>query len=311
MRIDFWKKWLEPKPYNQGYLPADGGHEVFFQEFGNPSGKPILVFHGGPGGSFKAKHVSFADLKKHRVVGFDQRGCGQSKPLGDMRNNNTQELLKDASRLLDYLHIEDKVVVRGGSWGSTLALLFAEAYPQKVEKLLLSQVFLADQTAAEWEFSGLKAFYPEFVDELKQKAGSRGIRTFFAEEINSGDLRRQLEAVNLYGTYERVCGALQPVWGRNEALNEAELASNRIYMNYAVQNFMLKDLQIVKNIDSISGIPVIIVHNRLDFVCPVYGAYMIHKLVPNSKLVIVPDRGHVSGLLYRVMDKVFAEELKN
>ncbi|MBQ8662211.1 MAG: alpha/beta fold hydrolase, partial [Alphaproteobacteria bacterium] len=189
MRIDFWKKWLEPKPYNQGYLPADGGHEVFFQEFGNPSGKPILVFHGGPGGSFKAKHVSFADLKKHRVVGFDQRGCGQSKPLGDMRNNNTQELLKDASRLLDYLHIEGKVVVRGGSWGSTLALLFAEAYPQKVEKLLLSQVFLADQTAAEWEFSGLKAFYPEFVDELKQKAGSRGIRTFFAEEINSGDLR--------------------------------------------------------------------------------------------------------------------------
>lgn len=311
MRIDFWKKWLEPKPFNQGYLPTDGGHDVFFQEFGNPTGKPILVFHGGPGGSFKPKHVTFANLKEYRVIGFDQRGCGQSRPLGEMRNNTTQDLLKDAERLLDYLGIDGKVVVRGGSWGATLALLFAEALPHKVEKLLLSQVFLADRTAAEWEFSGLQMFYPEFVEELKQKAGGRDVREYFAEAVNSANPQRQLEAVNFYGTYERLCGSLQPCWGQNWELSEAELAANRVYMNYAVHNFMLKDLQIIKNIANVQGIPVIIVHNRLDFVCPVYGAYLIHKLVPDSKLVIVPDRGHVSGLLYKTMDKIFAEELKN
>lgn len=309
MRIDFWKKWLEPKPFNCGYLPESGGHRVFFAEYGNPQGKPVLVFHGGPGGSFKPKHAAFADLKKYRVVGFDQRGCGKSEPPGEMRNNNTAELLKDAERLLDYLHITDKVIVRGGSWGSTLALLFAEAHPDKVEKLLLSQIFLADSVSNGWEFGGLKMFYPEFVDELEQKAGGGDIRRSFAKMINSQDPTQQLEAVNLYGSYERLCGALQPHWGQAEELGEAELASHKIYMNYAVENFMLKDLQIIKNIDSIRNIPVIIVHNRLDFVCPVYGAYMLSKLIPNSKLVIVPDRGHVSALLHKTMDKIFAEEL--
>lgn len=309
MRIDFWKKWFEPKMFNGGFLPESGGHQVFFAEYGNPKGKPILVFHGGPGGSFKPKHVAFADLKKYRVIGFDQRGCGRSRPLGEMHNNNTAELLKDAERLLDYLHVTEKVIVRGASWGSTLALLFAQAHPDRVKKLLLSQIFLADNISNGWEFGGLKMFYPEFVDELEQKAKGRDIRRHFAEMINSKSPEKQVEAANLYGSYERLCGSLYPRWGQSEDIDEAELAAQRIYMNYAVDNFMLKDLQIIKNIDSIRGIPVIIVHNRLDFVCPVYGAYMLSKLIPNSKLVIVPDRGHVSALLHKTMDKIFAEEL--
>lgn len=309
--MNFWKTWFAPKPYNQGYLPENDGHRVFFQEYGNPCGTPILIFHGGPGGSFKSKHISFANLKKYRVIGFDQRGCGRSLPLGEIKNNNTQYLLKDAKRLLDYLKIEEKVIIRGGSWGATLALLFAEMYPQKVKKLLLSQIFLADKNASEWEFSGLKMFYPEFVEELKQSAKGQDVHKYYAQEINSDDKKKQLMAVNLYGSYERLCGSLKPHWGNFEVLEETDVASNRVYMNYAMQNFMLKDLQIIKNIDTISGIPVIIVHNRLDFVCPVYGAYVIHKLIPNSRLVIVPDRGHSSGLLHKVMNKVFAEELKN
>lgn len=309
MRIDFWKKWLEPKPFNSGYLPEADGHRVYFAEYGNPQGKPILIFHGGPGGSFKPKHAAFADLKKYRVIGFDQRGCGKSLPLGEMRRNNTAELLKDAERLLDYLNVADKVIIRGGSWGSTLALLFAETHPQKVEKLLLSQIFLADSMSRGWEFDGLKMFYPEFVDELGQKAGGGDIRRHYAEMINSNNPEQQLEAANFYGCYERICGALQPHWGKSAELDEAELAAQKIYMNYAVENFMLKDLQIIKNIDSIPDIPVIIVHNRLDFVCPVYGAYMLSKLIPSSKLVIVPDRGHVSALLHKTMNKIFAEEL--
>ena len=309
MRIDFWKKWFEPKAFNSGFLTESGGHKVFFAEYGNPQGKPILLFHGGPGGSFKSKHVTFANLKKYRVIGFDQRGCGKSLPLGEMRNNNTEELLKDAQRLLDYLHITDKVIISGGSWGSTLALLFAETYPDRVEKLLLSQIFLADSISKNWEFEGMKMFYPEFVEELEYKAKGRGVHKHFAQMINSHNPEKQLEAANLYGSYERLCGSLEPHWGQMTELSENELASQKIYMNYAVQNFMLKDLQIIKNIASIPSIPVIIVHNRLDFVCPVYGAYMISKLIPGSKLVIVPDRGHVSALMYKTMNKIFAEEL--
>ena len=310
MVIKFLKKWLEPKPFYEGYLPVADGHAVYFAEYGNPSGKPVLFFHGGPGGSFKVRHAAFANPKKYRIIGFDQRGCGKSKPKGEIAHNDTMSLLKDVERLLDYLRIDEKVILRGASWGSTLALLFAEAHPEKIEKLLLSQIFLADSTSQNWELSGTRMFYPEFVDKLQATAGAEDVRSYFAGEINSSDARRQTKAANLYGSFERVCGALEPHWGQFDVLDEDELASQRVYINYASRKFMLKDLQILKNIDKIAGIPVIIVHNRLDFVCPVYGAYMLHKLLPNSQLVIVPDRGHVSALLYKTMNKIFAEELK-
>lgn len=301
--IKWWKKWFEPKPFHQGYLPEREGHKVFFTEFGNSHGKPILVFHGGPGGCGKASYATFADLRKYRVIVFDQRGCGKSLPSGSLQNNNTQSLLNDAKRLINFLKIKEKIILRGASWGSTLALLFAEKYPQMVDKLLLSQIFLANKDARFWELEGNSYFYPDFVETLKNKAGKTDVPTYFASEINSKSHKKQLDAINYYGWYERICGSLSPKWNNQTAVEDEDLAANRIYMHYAAQNFMLKDDEIIKNSGKIKDIPTIIVHNRLDFVCPLKCAYRLHKVLPKSKLVIVPERGHVGKLLYKVTQK--------
>ncbi len=308
--FDWWKKWFEPKPFYQGYLPEREGHQVFFMEFGNPQGKPVLMFHGGPGGCCKAKYTTAFDLKKYRVIVFDQRGCGKSLPMGSLKNNDTQSLLKDVENLIKFLKIKEKIILRGASWGSTLALLFAEKHPQMVEKLLLSQIFLADKDARFWEFEGNSYFYPDFVETLKNKAGKTDIPTYFDTEINSKSKKKQLDAINYYGWYERVCGSLSPKWNNQIVVEDKELAANRVYMHYAAQNFMLKDDEIIKNVGKIKNIPTIIVHNRLDFVCPLKGAYRLHKGLPKSKLIIIPERGHVGKMLYKIAKIEFRKFLE-
>ena len=307
----FWSKWFEPKPFNQGYLPEEGGHRVFYHEYGNPDGQTVLVFHGGPGGSCKARHVkSMGNWKNYRITMFDQRGCGLSEPAGEIKNNTTGDLVKDAKRLLDYLGIVRPVIVRGGSWGSTLALLFAERYPEMVEKLLLSQIFLADGMTADWENKEVALFYPEFVGQLQEAAkNSSSIAEYFAGLINSDHPQDQLLAANTYGWWERVRSSLNPKWNTLEQLDEAELASQRIYINYAAQNFMLKDNEIIKNAYKIAHIPVVIIHNRLDFSCPLKGAYLLHKALPKSRFVVVPEHGHVGKLLHKTIKQEMKKEL--
>lgn len=306
--------WLsrlfEPRPFNQGYLPEDEGHKVFFMEFGNPKGKPIVVLHGGPGGCCKPQQAAFADLRRYRVIMFDQRGCKRSQPLGEMKNNTTQALLNDINRLLNYLKINENIILRGGSWGSTLALLYAEKYPNRVDKLLLSQIFLADKAALSWEDDGAGLFYPEFLEEMRRVSKRRdGLACYYADLINSDDAAQQLAAANTYGWWERVRSSLSPKWNTLTALSEEELASQKVYINYAAQNFMLKDGEILDNLHKIAGIPTVIVHNRLDFVCPLRGAYLVHKGLPQSRLVVVPDSGHVSELLHKVLKKELKKEL--
>ncbi len=307
--LNWWKKLFEPKPFNQGFLPENKGHQVFFMEFGNKKGKPILLFHGGPGGGTRPGHAKFANLRKYRVIMFDQRGCGRSLPLGMCENNTTQDLIEDANLLLNYLNIKEKIILRGASWGSTLALLFAEKYPDKVEKILLSQIFLADEDSRFWEFEGNSFFYPEFVEELERKAKGRAVQAHFDAEISSKSLKKQLDAANYYGWYERICGNLTPQWNTLQEIDDKELASQRVYMHYSANKFMLEPNQILKNIRKIKDIPALIIHNRLDFVCPPKGAYKLHKALPKSTLIMVPERGHVGKLLYKTMMREFGKEV--
>lgn len=305
-----WRKWFEPKAFNSGFLPENEGHQVFFCEYGNPKGKPVLFFHGGPGGGARATHAKGINLKKYRAIMFDQRGCSNSIPQGKLENNTTDHLLNDACRLLNYLKINKKIILRGASWGSTLALLFAERYPQKVEKMLLSQVFLADTGSSWWEFEGCYWHYPEFVELLESKANG-DVREYFAQKICSDDEKQQLEAANYYGYYERVCCSLDPKWSDCLKLDEKSLAGHRVFMHYSNNNFFINPSDaIMNNIEKIKNIPTIIIHNRLDFVCPVKGAYELHKQLKDSKLIIVPEFGHVGKLLSKTITRVFREELK-
>ncbi len=303
-------KWFTPKPFNSGYLPEVNGHLVYYAEYGNSQGIPILVFHGGPGGSAKAKHAKLFDLKKYRIVMFDQRGCGQSLPLGKIENNTTADLLDDASRLLEYLKINQKVILRGASWGSTLALLWAERHPERVEKMLLSQIFLANDEAIRWEMEDSAYFFPEFVEYLNHSSQDN-IAAYYNQLIQSDDISKQLDAVNHYGCFERICSSMSPQFTALKELSAEELASNRIYMHYAAHKFFLKSDTILDNINKIKDIPTIIVHNRIDMVCPYKGAYDLHKALNNSQLIISPEFGHFSKMLYRALNKAFKEILHN
>ncbi|MDO4184853.1 MAG: alpha/beta fold hydrolase [Rhodospirillales bacterium] len=294
-----------PRIFNSGYLPEKEGHRVYFMEIGNPDGEPVLIFNGGPGGVSKTSKAAMFDRKKYRIIMFDQRGCGKSMPAGEMENNDSIAALEDAERLIKHLNIKKPLIVRGGSWGSTLALLFALRNPQSVKMLLLSQIFLADSDNKKWmeEDSGL--FYPDMLEKLDSSAPKNkrlNLAQRFAKMMNSYNLGQQVKAVCTYGCYERVLGNLSPDLNIKKVTQD-DINSNMIYINYCAQNFMLEDKCIINNTSIIEHIPTLIVHNRLDMVCPLCGAYELHKHLPNSKLVIVPDIGHGSKLLHKTIKK--------
>lgn len=252
----------------------------------------MLVFHGGPGGGMNLRYAQPFDRRKYRVILFDQRGCGRSLPLGEMKNNNTGALLEDAARLLRYLGIEDKVIVRGASWGSTLALLFAEKYPEKVSKLLISQIYLADEIGQKWNLETSRLFYPDIWERIEQEAETgEPVLDYYTDLINSDDVMKQIRAANLAGSYERCLGSVNPRLGYKE-LTPENLAEIRISLNYLHERYFMAENQILKNVDKLADIPTLMVHNRLDMVCPLLSAYNLHKKLPKSKLVVVPGRGH-------------------
>ena len=296
----FFSNWFLPKPYNEGYLPEENGHKVYFAEYGNKGGKPVLFFHGGPGGSCRVRHIKGINLKKYRVITLDQRGCGLSLPFGKLENNTTQDTLNDYDRLVNHLNIQGKVILRGGSWGSTLALLWAEKNPQKVEKILISQVFLADEDFHHWEFDGAKYIYPEFVEYMSKKSKGN-ITGYYNKLIQSSNKKKQLEAINEYCWYERICGSMKPEFTAFTEVCDRELAKNRIYAYYAANNLFLKENDILKNVIKIKDIETIIVHNRLDLICPFKGAYDLHSRMNNSTLIAVDEFGHTGDKLHKAI----------
>ena len=302
--------WFAPKVYNCGYLPEKDGHQVYFMEAGSKNGRPVLMFHGGPGGCSRlAKAADFP--RGWRLIMFDQRGSGKSLPKGEMQNNTTWDLLQDANRLLEYLGIAEPVVVYGPSWGSTLALLFAEQYTQKVRAMLLSKIFLADDLSAEWSNRCSSWFYPDIWRQIEDAAGDKtDIVAAYAKMINSPDADKQKLAAGLYGRYERVMGSFEPRLDV-ENIDDDDVAECKIYINYAAQKFMLKEGEIMRHIDKLRHLPCLIVHNRLDMVCPLIGAYRLHLALPQSKLVIVPAKGHGGKLHSKINRREMRQFLRD
>lgn len=307
----FWSNWFIPKPFNEGYLPELDGHKVYYREFGNPQGETIICFHGGPGYWSRAETAKKFDLKKYRVVMFDQRGCGKSEPAGCMEHNTTQDNVDDVVRLLELLEINDKVILFGGSWGSTMALMFAITYPKVVKAMILSKIFLANKDSLKWELKQSGLFYPDMLDALKANISDNYlIPEYYAKLINSENLEQETQAATKYGCWERVLGSLDPKFG-DYIPDEKEINMQKIYINYAAQNFMLEDDEIIDNAYKIDNIPTLILHNRLDFICPPINAYRLHKVLPMSKLIFVPAKGHSSKLLDETIRTEMKEFLQN
>lgn len=299
--FSFFKK--EVKPYDAGWLSVGQGHEIYYQQFGNPKGFVVLSFHGGPGGCGKAKHTAHYDLKKWRVILFDQRGCGLSRYTNLLKDNTAPAAVQDGKKLLDYLKIKGKVTVAGGSYGAGLALLFAETYPERVKQLILNSVFLMRRQDYEWVSHTSRLFYPDLIDEMRQQAGTDDIVSFYHRLIFSDKYKDLQQVQKYYGCYEKLLGQVCASFEQTPALTDASIRFTQIYLHYEKNHFFVKENQILKDIQKIKQIPTLIVHNRLDFCCPVCQAYDLHQVLPKSKLVIVPDKGHSSPLLFNVLEK--------
>ena len=282
------------KAYHSGYLPEQNGHKIFFQEIGNPKGQVVISFHGGPGSGAKVSSAYPYNLKKYRVIIFDQRGCGQSEYNDAFKNNTIQKTAEDANRLLDYLNIKTKVVVSGCSWGSTCALFFAETYPERVKKVIVNAIFLGRKKDIEYLTPIIPLFYPDMWDDLKQIAGKQHPDKYFGKLLFSDKPADQQKAMKYYKSLEsQTASGVLSYEFKDKEYTDKEIQKFRIFMHYQMHDFFMKENQILKNAKKIANIPVEIYQDRWDPCCPMYQAYDLHKALPKSKLHIIPAFGHV------------------
>lgn len=292
------------KPFNQGFLPEIDGHKIFYQELGNKNGEPILIFHGGPGGSSKPYHASGFDLKKYHIITFDQRGCGKSEYKDALYQNTIDATAQDAIRLLKFLNIKQEIIITGASFGVTCALYFAQKHPELVKKIILNSVFLARKKDGDNMSPSAKLFYADVLETLQKVAKGKDIFTFCHEKLFSQKQKDVDLAMQYYAPFEHMIGSFDVDFPQKE-YSERWLNKFKIFMHYIKNDFFLTENQLIKNAKKIAHIPTYIYHNRLDFICPMYQAHEIHKALKKSKLHIVKATGHCSPEIYLEMYNTF------
>jgi proline iminopeptidase len=293
---------IESTVFNSGYLKVSDLHQIYFEESGNSKGIPLVRLHGGPGNYFKEKHRLAYDQNKFRVILFDQRGCGKSIPVGEIRENTTNDLVEDIEKLRGFLKIE-KWIVHGGSWGSALALLYAEKYPEQILHLVLNGIFLARKQEIDWVFEGgPRMFYPDlwnlFNKNVADLSGDGTLEKYIKffesplEQIN-------IEKLKNWCAWE---GALSRFDSRNEIIDwdDMQVVSDiyneaKINLHYNKNRFFIGENQILENINNIQNISADIVHGRYDLDCPVKNAYELKNALPHAKLHIIQLAGHSSS----------------
>lgn len=286
------------EPHRQGHLATGDGHEIYWEECGNPRGLPAVFLHGGPGAGCDTRARRFFDPERYRILLFDQRGCGRSRPHASLDRNTTWDLVADIERLRHMLQIE-RWLVFGGSWGSTLALAYAEAHPKAVSALVLRGIFLLRKSELDWFYQqGASAMYPdrweEYVAQIPES--ERGdLMHAFHRRLTGGDRAVALAAARAWAVWEGSTSYLLTdddnvrKWGEDEFA----LAVARIECHYFVNGGFLKsETQLLDDLDRIRSIPAVIVHGRHDVVCPMFTAWDLHRAWPEAELRVVGDAGH-------------------
>jgi proline iminopeptidase len=284
------------EPFETGRMPVDGGHVLYFEQSGTTDGIPVVFLHGGPGAGATPVHRRFFDPRAWRVVIYDQRGAGRSEPQGSLDHNTTEDLIADIEALRVRLGIE-KWLVFGGSWGSTLALAYGEAHPDRCLGFVLRGIFLGRQRELDWFLYGMRTVFPEawrrFVEPLTSE--ERGdILTSFHRRLLDEDPAIRLPAARAWSAYEGACSTLLPSPETVAAFSSDAMASalSRIETHYFVNDLFLPPNALLDNIDRIRHLPGVIVQGRYDMVCPIVTADELHAAWPESDYVVVPDAGH-------------------
>lgn len=287
----------EIKPYTRHMVPVDDVHEIYVDESGTPDGIPVFFLHSGPGSGCEFDSRSFFNPEKYRIILFDQRGAGRSKPHSDITDNNTQALVSDIEKIRNFLKI-DKIMLFGGGWGSTLGLVYAETYPEHVLALVLRGIFLGTERDIGWIYQeGVSRFYPDHWEDYVApiSEGERGdLLAAYGRRINGTDELARMGAAKAWSRWEADCSSLHPNPRLVKHLTDPHRAMARckIGVHYYTNNCFLEENQIIRDAVALKDIPGIIVHGRYDMLCPVQNAHDLHSAWPISQVFLVREAGH-------------------
>ncbi len=287
----------EIQPYLQQQLQVDPRHRLYLEESGNPQGQPVLFVHGGPGGASSDFARRFFDPEKYRIILFDQRGSGRSTPHAELRDNTSAHLLADMEVIRNHLNIESWLLF-GGSWGSTLSLLYAQAYPARVNGLILRGVFLCRAQDIRWFYQqGANQIFPdywkEYAEQIPQAEQDDFVGAYYKRLTAPNEIAR-MAAAKAWSCWEARCSTLNTSHSLVNHFSDPHvaLAMARIEAHYFVNQAFIEPNQILDQADRIRDIPTIIVHGRYDMVCPVNQALALYDRLPEAELHIVRDAGH-------------------
>lgn len=283
-------------PYETGWLPVSGGHTLYWEQVGNPRGRPALFLHGGPGAGAGAVHRRFFDPAHWRIVIFDQRGAGRSRPLGELAANTTPDLIADIEELRRHLDVP-RWMLFGGSWGSTLALAYAQAHPDRVAGCVLRGVFLGRDSEVHWFLHGLRVVFPEVWAQFAgfiPEAERGDLLGAYLRRLTDPDPAIHAPAARAWSIYEGSCSTLlpSPDTVASFAQDRTALGLARIEAHYFAHRLFLPDGGLLAGMDRLAGIPAEIVQGRYDMVCPAVTAFELAAAWRTARLTVVPDAGH-------------------
>jgi proline iminopeptidase len=287
------------KPYKTGMLRVSETHEIYYEECGNPKGKPAVFVHGGPGAGCDNRARSFFDPDAYRIILFDQRGCGRSKPHASLEDNTTWRLVEDMEKLRKHLSI-DKWLVFGGSWGSTLGLAYSQTHPEHVSEIVLRGIFTLTQFELRWFYfeGGASALFPDhwqnYVSAIPPAERGDMIKAFY-KRLTSDDRETRLKAARAWSIWEAATSYLHINEENLHKWNEEEfaVAVARIECHYFInRGFLETEDQLIRNVEKIRHIPGVIVQGRYDVVCPMQTAWKLHQAWPEADFQVSPDAGH-------------------
>jgi proline iminopeptidase len=288
------------QPYRRGRLQVSPLHNLYFEESGNPRGKPVVFLHGGPGGGTSPAMRRFFNPRRYRIVLFDQRGCGKSRPAASLVANTTWDLVADIERLREHLQIR-RWQVFGGSWGSTLALAYAQTHPRRVTELVLRGIFLLRRSELDWFYQderGAAALFPDlwekYVALIPPRERGQMMRAYY-RRLTSSNAKVRARAAYAWAIWEGATSYLQAKEHDLAQFSNPEIAAAfaRIECHYFVhRGFMQREDQLLRGVRKIRHIPAVIVQGRYDVVCPMRSAWALHRAWPEADLQISVDAGH-------------------
>ncbi len=307
------------EPYVQHTLAVEPPHTLHIEECGNPSGIPVVFVHGGPGAGCEAYHRRFFDPERYRIILFDQRGCGRSTPHASLENNTTQALVADMESIREHLKI-DRWLLFGGSWGSTLSLVYAETHPERVLGLVVRGIFLCRPHEIQWFYQqGTSRLFPDYWQEFLApipEAEQGALLQAYHRRLTGEDEMARMAAAKAWSLWEGKTATLKQSESVIDHFGDpfTALSLARIECHYFMNDSFLEPNQILRDAGRLQGIPGTIVHGRYDVICPIENAWQLSQAWPEAKLKIIPDAGHAAsepGIINALVQATddFAEQL--